>query len=609
MHEYVEFLGRQSPYDRLDVEDLERLARHVEVEFFAAGATIVHAHGRQLDHLYVVRTGSVHVVDRGRVVDELVPGDTFGHISVLSGLPPPLSVVAVSDTLCYRLPDPRAIVEHGERLTFAHYNTMVSRTRLTGRSIDQSLRPVREFMREPLICRPDTPIREAAAKMSETNQSCVIVESSDGVGIMTDSDCRRLVATGLVSVDAPVSVIATTPARTISETTSASTAFVEMVIHGVHHLIVRSTSGRVVGVTRVFDLSSSEIRDPLIIRSSIDQANNLIQLAEASALLHPTAVELSEAGVPALRTGALLGAIMEAVVEKCISFQPEFDDDSTFEATWFVLGSVARREPLPWSDVDTALAWTQRSHPTPQTARVDRPLLDAAEAVIRDFEKCGLKRCVDGANASNPLFNRSKDDWLAAARNWIAHPEREGALLLSSMVTDSRPITDIALGKSLNDSIDRLSTNKRFLKRMLDETLTRRPPTGFVRDFVVEANGQHRGQLNLKRGGLSPVVAIGRWIAVTTRMPASSTQDRLAQGAASGLLTKDEADTLRGAHREMFELLFTREIEAIRTAHPTSTYIDPEQLDSLTRRHLRESFRAIARVQSRLEAEWISRLR
>ena len=68
------------------------LGHNVEVEYFAAGTTIVQAEGGQLDHLYVVRTGSVHVIDRGRVVDELLPGDTFGYLSVLSGLPPPLSV-------------------------------------------------------------------------------------------------------------------------------------------------------------------------------------------------------------------------------------------------------------------------------------------------------------------------------------------------------------------------------------------------------------------------------------------------------------------------------------------------------------------------------------
>jgi CBS domain-containing protein len=286
--------------------------------------------------------------------------------------------------------------------------------------------------------------------------------------------------------------------------------------------------------------------------------------------------------------------------------EPRFSSLAGYEASWLVLGSLARREPLPFSDVDTAVVW--RDHAREGDRDVHRIVTAAAESVIQRFEMCGLRRCPDGANATNPLFNRSLDDWIEAARRWIREPDQQGSLLLSAMVTDCRPVTDLALGRSLVDEVDHIATTKRFLKRMLDAALGRRPPTGFVRDFVVDDDGAHRGQLDLKKGGLGPVVAIGRWIAVTTRAPATTTHERLEQGAATGLLTRDETDTLRTAHREMYELLFAREIEAAKNSTEASTYLDPKHLDSLTRRHLRESFRAIARVQTRLEGEWVSRI-
>src|SRR5882757_11285051 len=86
MREYVDFLGAQSPYDALDAADLAALARLIEVEFFASGTTIVEAGGSALAHFYVIRTGEVEILDRGRAVDVLGPGETFGQISVLSGL-------------------------------------------------------------------------------------------------------------------------------------------------------------------------------------------------------------------------------------------------------------------------------------------------------------------------------------------------------------------------------------------------------------------------------------------------------------------------------------------------------------------------------------------
>lgn len=89
MQEFADFLGSQPPFDALSADDLARLARRVEVEYFAAGTVIVPAGSQPLDHLFVVRTGAVEIADRGRTVDLLGPGDTFGHISVLTGLAPP----------------------------------------------------------------------------------------------------------------------------------------------------------------------------------------------------------------------------------------------------------------------------------------------------------------------------------------------------------------------------------------------------------------------------------------------------------------------------------------------------------------------------------------
>ena len=134
MKEYADFLGRQPPYDALDAADLEQLARHVEVEFFGRGAVLVAADAEPLDRLYIVRTGSVEVLDRGRVVDLLGSGDTFGHVSLLSGLPPALAVRAAEETLCYLLPDPRQILSHPDRLRFTHYGSLIARERLTAGS-------------------------------------------------------------------------------------------------------------------------------------------------------------------------------------------------------------------------------------------------------------------------------------------------------------------------------------------------------------------------------------------------------------------------------------------------------------------------------------------
>jgi CBS domain-containing protein len=133
-------------------------------------------------------------------------------------------------------------------------------------------------------------------------------------------------------------------------------------------------------------------------------------------------------------------------------------------------------------------------------------------------------------------------------------------------------------------------------------------PVGFVRDFVVEHSGTHRGHLNLKAGGLVPIASLGRWIAIVTGDDRGSTITRLRRGQAAGLLTRDETDSLVRAFEYIYALELGNDIAAIRTDASASTWIAPKELDTLTRRYLREAFRAVAAVQNRLDSEWVARL-
>ena len=98
MQEFADFLGSQPPFDALSADDLTRLARQVEVEYFAAGMVIVPADAQPLDHLYVIRTGAVEITDRGRTVDGFrrVPaGQWRGELGFLAAISPTVHRLAL----------------------------------------------------------------------------------------------------------------------------------------------------------------------------------------------------------------------------------------------------------------------------------------------------------------------------------------------------------------------------------------------------------------------------------------------------------------------------------------------------------------------------------
>ena len=100
----VDFLLQCTPFDASDPAGVERLAESVEVEFHPAGTTIFPKGAEGIEFLRVIRAGAVEVVDDGRVLDLMGPGELFGHASVLSGLPTGFATRTAEDTLAYRIP-------------------------------------------------------------------------------------------------------------------------------------------------------------------------------------------------------------------------------------------------------------------------------------------------------------------------------------------------------------------------------------------------------------------------------------------------------------------------------------------------------------------------
>lgn len=603
MQEFTDFLAKQPPFNALATDDIERIAGKVEVEYFGVGTIIVNAGSHPLDHIYIVRTGSVEVVDRGNVVDLLGPGDTFGHISLLTGLPPEFSVRAAEDTLCYRLPDPRSIVHDASALQFSNFGTLATRHRLTASALmSDTQSSVTRYMRKIVWCEASTSLRDVAKAMTDAEQSCALIRSVTGLGLVTDRDFRSRVGIGEVDIDAPVRTIMSTPVITVPTNTSLAAAFLIMVEAGVHHLVVIDEQEKPIGIVRAMDLSSVELRNPLLIRAAIESSRNIEELAAASRLLLPSLVELHDSGIPALHVGALMSAIVGAILTRLLNLSDSINTPVTH--SWLMLGSMARQEPLPISDIDTAIVWADLADSKDPSDEIQI----RAKQMLDLMEQCGLHRCPNGANADNLLFSRSRSSWMEVSRGWLTDPTRAGALLLSSIAADSQPLTQLALGRTITDTIRATTRSKEFLEALLRFTLAKKPPVGFVRDFVIEHSGENRGELDLKQGGLTPISSLARWLAIAQGDVRGGTIERLKRAASAGLLKNEEGDILINAFKDIYQLVFEQEIAAVRSGGEGSSWVSPQHLDSLTRRHLRESFRAVASIQGSFQSEWQSRL-
>ncbi len=198
---------------------------------------------------------------------------------------------------------------------------------------------------------------------------------------------------------------------------------------------------------------------------------------------------------------------------------------------------------------------------------------------------------------------RSIESWRRVARTWIEHPTRQQVLILVSVLVDSRPVWGIHSGTPVSDTFRAASGRPELLHLLARFALSHRPPTGFLRGLVVEHDGEHRGRLDLKHGGLLPVVDLARWAGMTAGVTSASTSERLRAAADSDTLPAADVRTLLDAFELFTELRMEHQVEQLRAGIEPDDYVNPTDLSTLTRSHLKEAFRAVASVQRRLSAE------
>jgi CBS domain-containing protein len=198
---------------------------------------------------------------------------------------------------------------------------------------------------------------------------------------------------------------------------------------------------------------------------------------------------------------------------------------------------------------------------------------------------------------------RSLGSWQRAVRSWIADPTQDKALILVSVLVDSRPVWGVHRGTPVSDSFRLAPDHPDLLRLLARYALSQRPPTGFFRGLVVEHTGEHRGRLDLKHGGIIPIVNLARWAGMAAGVTSASTPVRLRAAADAGTLTSDDAHTLEDAFALISGLRLDHQVQQLRAGEEPDDYVDPRRLSALARTQLREAFRAVASIQKRVAAE------
>ncbi|EYT63295.1 histidine kinase [Dietzia sp. UCD-THP] len=605
--EVRDFLARCAPFDQLTVDQLDRIPAQLSQRYHRRGTVILDA-GARNDTLHLIRSGAVEVCDPdGALLDARGEGDCFGYSSLASGGPSRYRMVAVADTLLLEMPrdvldslltdHPQLGLFFGERSERIRQDLASARLEAAGG--DALGTPVGELLaRDAVTTGPDTAIRDAAWLMTERRVSALlVVEAGRVVGIFTDRDLRSKVVAVGGDTGGPVSAIMTPDPVTVDAGTRAFDATLLQIDRGVHHLPV-CEDGAPVGMVTSGDLLRLAQTDPVYLAARIARAPDAEGVAHLAARLPALVGEFVRRGTAPQDIGRVVTATADAATRRLISLAEGELGPPPVAYCWVGLGSQARGELGVASDQDNALILADAAETTPDA---DRYFAELAGQVCAGLDRSGFPLCPGDVMASTPAWRRTCASWERQVGDWVRAPGAD-AVLNTQVFLDIRPVHgDTSLFMRVRDEmLARAEGSLRFQAHLARIACEWRPPLGFFRGLVVERRGEYRNTLDLKAGGIAPVVQIARVYALSAGLDEVSTLGRLDAAAGAGVIARADAEDLSEAFRFLRGLTYSHHARQIADDDPQDNHLDPGTLSSADRHRLRAAFRIIAGVQGSL---------
>ncbi|WP_425297155.1 FAD-dependent oxidoreductase [Nocardia brasiliensis] len=411
-------------------------------------------------------------------------------------------------------------------------------------------------------------------------------------GIFTDQDLRaRVVAAGL-PVDVAIARVMSAPARRVTADLTGEAVLMEMLDCGLRHLPVVTRRGEVLGVLEDSDLLAASARQSFTLRRAIGAATDPAQLQRVAREIPGTTVDLFRNGTKASATSGILSVVVDAVIRKALELaRAEFADAPAGEFSWLTLGSIARREAMPSSDVDSALCWVD------ELSTASGQLRAIAQRTHAILDACGLPADSNGAIAAKPKFARSQREWTTAAAHWLDDPLHGRGLIMSSLLIDGRVVWGDPRLRAVPAAFGRMAAeHPDALRLQLLDALSGKVRARSLRDVL----SRRGGTFDLKTHALVPIVNLARWGGLAAGLTAASTPERLSAAAAAGVLTERDATVLTEVFVTLQRMRMVHQVGQLSAGHHPGDVVLMSELSPLNRSLLNEALRETAAVQRRV---------
>jgi CBS domain-containing protein len=419
-------------------------------------------------------------------------------------------------------------------------------------------RRVDELMHSPPVSvARDTTLREAARMMSEQRIGALLIGAAGASpeGILTERDLLRAVANGALDGDAAtVAQAMTSPVETITPGEMLYRALGRMDRLKIRHLCVVDEHGSVVGMISQRDLLHYRASAADMLGDALALAHDSTSLAAGYGEVPEVAAGLVAEGLGGVEVARVVSNEIQGLTARAAEITAArmlAEGRGAPPASWclLVLGSGGRGESLLSADQDNALIHSG-SHAD------DAWFAEFGAGVAKLLDEAGVPLCNGGVMAMNPEWRGTKADWRERVDRWLNRAGLED-LMNVDMFFDLAPVAgEIPLARALHaDAVGAAARTPLFLALMAQWVSGLGPAIGMFGKFKTA-----EGRIDLKRGGLMPLVNIARTLALRVGSTANATPDRLRDAAAGGRIAETEAADLIEIHADLLTMILHQQL-------------------------------------------------
>lgn len=297
-----------------------------------------------------------------------------------------------------------------------------------------------------------------------------------------------------------------------------------------------------------------------------------------------------QSGISAREICEIITYINDETTKKVIELTIEEVGRPPCDFCFMVLGSHGRKEQTIRTDQDNALIYEDADASEYFKVLADR-LINALDAV--GFSKCPAKVMV-----SNEEWRGTHQEWMRRLHDLFVNPVPE-KILRFSIIFDRRVLwgnqnMESDFQKAFEEGVQE---HPGFIARLGKIASEKKPPIGIFGNFIVEKSGEHKNELDVKLRAVLPIVESVRVLCLVHGITKTNTFERLEELKNKGALPEDLANEVYFAYDFILKLRLKNHIRLINEGKQPHNYINPNRLENIERKLLKECFAAIYKIQ------------